>query len=217
MDSEEKKKLVAEEASKLADDGQIVGLGTGSTASYFIKALASRNLDITCVSSSKRSSELAESLGIKTLEPENVEKIDLYVDGADEVSKDLDLIKGGGGAHTLEKNLAYRAERFIVIVDDSKLTHLLGDFPLPVELREEFLDEGKKALEALGAKVTLRENFKTDLGNPILDCKFSAILKPAELERIINNIDGVIDNGIFSKEKVSEVLVGTDEGIKRLS
>ncbi len=217
MDSEEKKKLVAEEASKIAEDGQIVGLGTGSTASYFIKALAARNLDITCVSSSKRSSELAESLGIKTLEPENVEKIDLYVDGADEVSKDLDLIKGGGGAHTLEKNLAYRAERFIVIVDDSKLTHLLGDFPLPVEVREESLDESKKALEALGAKVTLRENFKTDLGNSILDCKFSAIIKPAELERIINNIDGVIDNGIFSKEKVSEVLVGTDEGIKRLS
>jgi ribose 5-phosphate isomerase A len=217
MDSEEKKKLVAEEASKIAEDGQIVGLGTGSTASYFIKALAARNLDITCVSSSKRSSELAESLGIKTLEPDNVEKIDLYVDGADEVSKDLDLIKGGGGAHTLEKNLAYRAERFIVIVDDSKLTHLLGDFPLPVEVREESLDESKKALEALGAKVTLRENFKTDLGNSILDCKFSAIIKPAELERIINNIDGVIDNGIFSKEKVSEVLVGTDEGIKRLS
>ena len=127
------------------------------------------------------------------------------------------MIKGGGGAHTLEKNLAYRAERFIVIVDDSKLTHLLGDFPLPVEVREESLDESKKALEALGAKVTLRENFKTDLGNSILDCKFSAIIKPAELERIINNIDGVIDNGIFSKEKVSEVLVGTDEGIKRLS
>ncbi|HIJ99500.1 TPA: ribose-5-phosphate isomerase RpiA [archaeon] len=217
MDSEEKKKLVAEEASKIAEDGQIVGLGTGSTASYFIKALAARNLDITCVSSSKRSSELAESLGIKTLEPDNVEKIDLYVDGADEVSKDLDLIKGGGGAHTLEKNLAYRAERFIVIVDDSKLTHLLGDFPLPVEVREESLDESKKALEALGAKVTLRENFKTDLGNSILDCKFSAIIKPAELERIINNIDGVIDNGIFSKEKVSEVLVGTDEGIRHLS
>ncbi|MAF89331.1 MAG: ribose-5-phosphate isomerase RpiA [archaeon] len=217
MDSEEKKKLVAEEASKLVENGQTIGLGTGSTSSYFIKALATRNLDIKCVSSSKRSTELAESLGLKTLEPENAGKIDLYVDGADEVSKDLDLIKGGGGAHTLEKRLAYRAERFIVIVDEGKLTHLLGDFPLPVELREESLNEGKKALEALGAKVTLRENFKTDLGNLILDCKFSAILKPAELERIINNIDGVVDNGIFSKEKVSEVLVGTDEGIRHLS
>ena len=217
MDSEEKKKLVAEEASKIAEDGQIVGLGTGSTASYFIKALAARNLDITCVSSSKRSSELAESLGIKTLEPENVEKIDLYVDGADEVSKDLDLIKGGGGAHTLEKNLAYRAERFIVIVDDSKLTHLLGDFPLPVEVKEEKLVSVKTAIETLGARCSVRMNFTTDNGNPIIDCKFDVILNPTHLEEVINKIEGVVENGIFIKDKVSEVLVGTRDGVKRLS
>ena len=142
----------------------------------------------------------------------------MSIDGADEVDRELNLIKGGGGAHLREKRIAYKAKRFVVVVDENKLSDMLGRFPVPVEVKRDKWEFVKKELEKIGATVSLRvkneEIFLSDNGNYILDAKFDFILKPARVESMINEINGVLENGIFRKEKVSEVWVGTEEGVK---
>ncbi len=216
------KEIAGKEAAKFVKDGMIVGLGTGSTVFYTIKELgarASSGLNFQAICTSKDTEKKAKEFGIKVVDLNEVEKIDIAIDGADELDKDLNLIKGGGGALTREKIIDYRAEKFYVVVDQSKKKEILGNFSLPVEVMKFCWKPVKNDLEKLGAKVTLRGGetpFITDNGNFILDAKFDRILRPARLEEIINNIPGVVENGIFRKEKVTAVLVGTEKGVEIL-
>ena len=231
MGSEELKETVGRKAAGLVKNNMTIGLGTGSTVFYTIQELGARikkeGLKFKAVPSSKDTEQKAKAAGIEIIPFEQLEKtkIDLAIDGADEVDKELNLIKGGGGALLREKRIAYKAKRFAVVVDESKLSDILGRFPVPVEVKQDKWEFVKAELEKIGARVKLRERanseqriansqFVTDNGNYILDSKFDLIIKPKTVEEIINGIPGVIENGIFRKEKVSEVLVGTEAGVK---
>ena len=219
----ELKKRVGYEAAKLVNDGDVVGLGTGSTTHYFIEKLGNRikteDIDIMGVPTSYQSFFLARdsNIPITTLEEHN---IDIAVDGADEVDTELNLIKGGGAAHTLEKIVDESADRFIVIVDESKIVPKLGNFPVPVEIIPNATRTIKNYLIEMGGIPLLRMAEKkdgpvvTDNGNFIYDVKFD-IKNPKKLEIELNTIPGVVENGIFS-QIVDEVIIGRDNGIKLL-
>jgi len=219
----ELKKRVGYEAAKLVNDGDVVGLGTGSTTHYFIEKLGNRikteDIDIMGVPTSYQSFFLARdsNIPITTLEEHN---IDTAVDGADEVDTELNLIKGGGAAHTLEKIVDESADRFIVIVDESKIVPKLGNFPVPVEIIPNATRTIKNYLIEMGGIPLLRMAEKkdgpvvTDNGNFIYDVKFD-IKNPKKLEIELNTIPGVVENGIFS-QIVDEVIIGRDNGIKVL-
>ncbi len=222
MKSSDLKELVGKKAAQLVKEGMTVGLGTGSTVEFLISELGTRirkeRLRFKGIATSQKTENLAQEAGIPLVNLDETEKIDLAVDGADEVDRELNLVKGGGGALTREKIIDYRAKKFVVIVDEGKLVDILGRFPIPVEVLPFGVGLAKQELEQIGAKVKVRkvgkENFVTDNSSYILDAKFDLILKPKEVERMINNIPGVIENGIFRKEKISEVWVGTEKGIK---
>lgn len=209
-------------AAKLINDGNVVGLGTGSTTHYFIKRLGERikeeEIQILGIPTSYQSFLLAKNSGISITTLEEYD-IDIAVDGADEVDKDLNLIKGGGAAHTLEKIVDEAANKFIVIVDDSKIVDNLGEFPVPLEVIPQACRTVSKHVEQFNGVPTLRmAKMKdgpviTDNGNFILDVKFENIEDPAYLEKELNSIPGVLENGIFSGI-VDEVIVGTSEGVK---
>lgn len=202
------KKLAAEEAVKLVSDGMVVGLGTGSTAAFAIEALKAR--DIRGVPTSEATAELARQYGIRLVHLHEIDSIDIAIDGADQIDPHLNLIKGGGGALTREKIVDSMAKRFIVIADESKMVKTLT-FPLPVEVLEFGWTEVKRRIEALGAHVTTRD-FVTDNGNLILDCKFQEV-KP-EIGQRISQMPGVVEHGIFPREMVTKVIVGTEGGVK---
>jgi len=220
--NEKLKERVGKEVAKFVENNMVVGLGTGSTIFYTIKELGARlnsGLNFQAICTSKDTEKKAREVGIKIVDLNDIEKINIAIDGADEVDKNLNLMKGGGGALTREKIIDYRAEKFYVVVDQSKQKEILGGFPLPVEVMKFCWKPIKNDLEKLGAKVILRGRetpFVTDNGNFILDTKFDKILKPAHLEEIINNIPGVVENGIFRNGKITEVLVGTNNGIEIL-
>lgn len=217
----EPKQMVGYEAAKLVKDGDIVGLGTGSTTHHFIEKLGNRiiseELEIMGIPTSYQSFFLAKDCGINitTLEEHNV---DIAVDGADEVDPELNLIKGGGAAHTLEKIVDESASRFVVIVDESKLVAELGQFPVPVEIIPQSARTVKKHLIDMGGKPLMRMAERkdgpvvTDNGNFIYDVKFT-IKNPKKLEIDLNTIPGVVENGIFSNI-VNEVLVGRNGGVE---
>jgi len=219
----ELKKRVGYEAAKLVKDGDVVGLGTGSTTHHFIEKLGKRiekeGMDILGVPTSYQSFFLARDSGIQitTLEEHDV---DIAVDGADEVDPELNLIKGGGAAHTLEKIVDSSASRFIVIVDGSKVVPELGTFPVPVEVIPQATRPVKKTLIEMGGSPSMRMADRkdgpvvTDNGNFIFDVKF-IIKNPKKMETKINNIPGVVENGIFS-QIVDEVIVGKEIGIEVL-
>jgi ribose 5-phosphate isomerase A len=211
-------KAVAEHP--LIKDGAVIGIGTGSTVFPFIEALGelvAGGLKITTVVTSEDSKTKCEALDIKVVSIDSVEKIDIAIDGADEVDPKFNLIKGGGGALTREKEVDYKADYFVVIIDESKNVDTLGTFPLPVEVKKNVWEEVKKTLEKkLGCKATLRggdEPFVTDSNGHILDCKFEYITNPERLEKLINEIEGIVQNGIFTGDKVDEVWVGTDDDV----
>lgn len=220
----ELKKQVGYEAAKLVKDGDIVGLGTGSTTLHFIERLGERvkteELDIMGVPTSYQSFFLARDLGIKitTLEENDV---DIAVDGADEVDPDLNLIKGGGAAHTLEKIVDSSAARFVVVVDESKLVEKLGKMPIPLEVMPAAYRVVSNRLRDMGGVPSIRMAERkdgpviTDNNNFLLEVAFNEISDPKFLEKELNSIPGVIENGIFSGY-VDEVLVGTQEGVKVL-
>lgn len=219
----ELKRRVGYEAAKLVKDGDVVGLGTGSTTHHFIEKLGKRiekeGIDILGVPTSYQSFFLARDSGIQitTLEEHDV---DIAVDGADEVDPELNLIKGGGAAHTLEKIVDSSASRFIVIVDGSKVVPELGTFPVPVEVIPQATRPVKKTLIEMGGSPSMRMADRkdgpvvTDNGNFIFDVKF-IIKNPKKMETKINNIPGVVENGIFS-QIVDEVIVGKETGIEVL-
>lgn len=218
MNQDELKKNVAKAAIEYVETGTIIGVGTGSTANYFIDELAriKSRIDGT-VASSKATAERLEGHGIRVLDLNVVDDISIYVDGADESNKYLHLIKGGGGALTREKIIAAAAKKFICIADESKLVDILGGFPLPVEVIPMARSLVARELAKLGGQPVYREGFTTDNGNIILDVKNMQILKPVETEQKINNIVGVVTNGLFAARPADVLLLGTKDGIKTLT
>ena len=189
----------------------IIGVGTGSTVNFFINELAKiRHLFKGAVSSSDASTKLLESHDIKVYELNDVNEILVYVDGADEVDTFHNLIKGGGGAHTREKIVASASNEFVCIVDESKLVNLLGNFPLPVEVIIKSRSYVAREIVKIGGSPELRKNFLTDQGNQILDVKDLTIENPLDLEKRINLIPGVLDNGLFANCKPHKVIIGKD-------
>ena len=204
---------VAKQAVKLIErkitPGTIIGIGTGSTVNFFIDELKKyKNLFKGAVSSSNASTKLLNDSGIQTYNLNEVLEIEFYIDGADEVSKDNYLIKGGGGAHTREKIVASAANYFICIVDSSKLVNQLGAFPLPIEVIPESRSLVSRKIVSMGGIPLYRSGFLTDQGNEIIDVKNLDISDPMNLEMELNNIPGVVENGIFAVNKPSEILVG---------
>jgi ribose 5-phosphate isomerase A len=198
------KQMVGEKAAEFVKDGMIVGLGTGSTVFYTIQKLGqlvNEGLSIKAVPTSIQTERLARELGITLVDFTEIEGFDLAIDGADEVDENLNLIKGGGGALLREKIIAYAAKEFIVIADSSKLVKSLGTFPLPVEVVPFGMELTERHLKELGGVPRLRTidgaPFKTDNGNFIFDCDFGFIENAGELEKAINMIPGVVENGLF--------------------
>lgn len=212
------KQIAAEKAVESIEDGMIVGLGTGSTAYWAIQKIGERvrdGLNIQAVASSTISEDLANELGIPVIPFADVETIDLTIDGADEVDANLQLTKGGGGALLREKLLAANSRRFIVIVDESKVVDTLGAFPLPVEIVPFAHELTVRKLQSLGCELTIRqkdgENFITDNGNLITDCRFGSITDPLTLHTQLNLIPGVVENGLFVG-LTSQLIVGHSDG-----
>lgn len=212
------KQITGEKAAEYVKDGMIVGLGTGSTAYYAVKKVGEmvrRGLKVKAVPTSKETAELAAEEGIELIELADVDKLDLTIDGADEVDKDFNLTKGGGGALLREKIVASASEKLIIIVDESKLVEKLGAFPLPVEITPFSWHYTKKIIDKFDCTSTIRkkdgEIFVTDNGNYILDCNFGQIDNPIKLTEELNQIPGVVENGIFA-EMAEIVIVGFDSG-----
>lgn len=216
MNQDEKKRLVAEAALDYVPDGCIVGVGTGSTANFFIDALGARRDRLRgAVASSEASAARLRALGIPLFDLNEVDELPVYVDGADETTRERALIKGGGGALTREKIVAAASKTFVCVVDDSKLVAQLGRFPLPVEVIPLARALVARQLTALGGRPVLREGFITDNGNEILDVHGLAISAPAELETTINQLTGVVTNGLFARRPADVLLMATDRGVVR--
>jgi len=213
------KKLAAEKAVEFVKDNMIVGLGTGSTAFFAIQKIGERikeGLKIRAVASSLASAELAKMAGIPLAGMTEIKNIDVTIDGADEVDEHFNVTKGGGGALTREKILAFNSKLFVVIVDESKLSKKLGRFPVAVEVIPFGFNLALLHLEKLGSKAMVRQKgdqlFKTDNGNWIVDCQFKEINNPEELNAAINSIPGVIESGLFSNKIIHSVIVGYEDG-----
>lgn len=211
---EDEKKAAAEAAALLVQEGMTVGLGTGSTVAHFLPALARRSLAITCVATSLATENSARSLGL-SLDPfDAVDRLDLVVDGADQVAPNLWLIKGRGGAHVREKIAAAAADRFVVIVSSDKLVDVLGP-PVPLEVLSFGLGATMRALSAFG-QVQRRPGVTPD-GNVLVDF-LAPVEDPAETSRTLDDIPGVVGHGLFSPDLVAEVLVGGSDGrVNRLT
>lgn len=215
MTQEELKKAVGWAALKYVEKDSIVGVGTGSTVNHFIDALASIKADIEgAVSSSTASAERLKAHGIPVFDLNTVDQLDVYVDGADEINPYMEMIKGGGAAHTREKIVAAVAKKFICIADISKQVDMLGEFPLPVEVIPMARSYVARELVKLGGDPVYREGVITDNGNIILDVYNFKIENPIRMENTINNIVGVVANGIFALRRADVALIGTDDGIK---
>jgi len=214
MTHEEMKKAAAEAALNYIDNGDVVGVGTGSTANYFIDALGRIKGKIDgAVASSEATAERLRALGIVVLNLNDTGDLPVYVDGADETTRHLHLIKGGGGALTREKIVAGASDKFICIADRSKLVDVLGEFPLPVEVIPMAQSLVARRLAGLGGQPVLRRDFITDNGNIILDVKGLTILEPAVLESEINQLPGVVTVGIFAIRPASVLLLGNETGV----
>jgi ribose 5-phosphate isomerase A len=216
----DKKQQAAKRAVEYVHDGMVLGLGTGSTTRLAVDEigkLVKKGYDLVGIPTSLETERQARSLGIPLTTLDQVEAIDLTIDGADEVDPNLNLIKGLGGALLREKIVAYHSKREIIIVDDSKMVEVLGvRTPLPVEVAQFSHIKTRRTLEGLGCKAALRGGlspFTTDNGNFIYDCKFNAIEDPSVLESKLNSIPGVLENGLFL-ELANCVVVGTDDGPK---
>lgn len=208
MHQNDKKFQVAQNVIEMIESGTLLGVGSGSTVNIFIELLVQIKSKIdACVSSSEMTTKLLKSKGFNVIELREAGKIPLYVDGADEANAHRQLIKGGGGALTREKILADSSDKFTCIIDDSKYVKMLGKFPLPIEVIS--IAQSKIALEMikLGGRPVLRENFITDNGNVILDVHDLKIEQPIDMEKKINNIPGVVTNGLFSIRPADKVLI----------
>lgn len=216
--SKQKKQRVAEAAIEYIEWDWIIGVGTGSTANCFIDELAKMKSKIDgAVASSEASAERLRGHGIKVLDLNQVGELPIYVDGADEATQHLHLIKGGGAALTREKIVAAASEKFICIADDSKLVDTLGAFPLPVEVIPMAQSYIGRQLVKLGGQPKLRDGITTDNGNIIIDVHNLNIENPIELERQVNALAGVVTNGIFAERPADVLLLAGDDGITKIT
>lgn len=223
LDQNDMKRMAGEKAIEFVEDGMILGLGTGTTVECFLKKLSQRiqeGLDVKCIPSSNHTKKIAKDFNIPLTTFDENPEIDLTIDGADEVDSDLNVIKGGGGALTREKIVAFHSKKVIIIIDESKIVKALGvDFPVPVEVLKFGWTSTKKILEQFGCTVEFRkimdETYITDNSNYILDCDFGKINNPEQLEQDLNAVPGVVENGLFIN-MVDEVIVGSKQGIMSL-
>jgi len=217
MTQDELKQAVARAALDYVVEGQLVGVGTGSTARLFIDALAEMKDRIAgAVASSADTRRRLEAHDIRVFELEEVTDLPVYIDGADEINAEMHTIKGGGGALTREKIVAAVARKFICIVDASKFVEVLGKFPLPVEVIPMASAYVVRELARLGGTPVLRADFVTDNGNLIIDVKGLQIVDPVDLETRINQITGVVSNGLFARRPADVCLLGTTGGVRTL-
>ena len=215
MTQDEKKRQVAEAALAYVEDDTIVGVGTGSTVNFFIESLAGIKHRIDgAVSSSDATEALLKQHNIPVLSLNSANDIPVYIDGADEATKHLHLIKGGGGALTREKIVAAASKKFICIIDETKLVDVLGTFPLPIEVIPMAQSYVAREIVKLGGQPILREGFTTDNGNIIIDVHNLNILKPVELEGEFNKLAGVVTNGLFAQRPADILLVASDNGVQ---
>jgi ribose 5-phosphate isomerase A len=218
MTPDDMKKMAAQAALQYVETGTVIGIGTGSTANHFIDALAGIKHRIDgAVASSEASAKRLEGYGIAVLDLNSVDEVSVYIDGADESTRHLHLIKGGGGALTREKIVAAASHRFVCIADGSKLVDVLGTFPLPIEVIPMARSYVARELVKLGGQPVYREGFTTDNGNIILDVHNLQIMEPVHLEEEMNNIAGVVTVGIFARRPADILLLGTRDGVKTLT
>lgn len=212
---DELKEMVAKKALEFIPQNAILGVGSGSTVVKFIKAIQANGIKVqAAVSSSNATTALLEEIGVKVLDPNSCEPYDVYIDGADEINENFDMIKGGGACLTREKILASMAKTFVCIVDKSKLVTTLGKFPLPVEVIPMAREQVARTLRALGGEPKLREGCITDNGCEILDVHGLTITNASELEDKINAIPGVVTVGLFAHRGADVVLYATDDGVQ---
>tara|TARA_R110000850_G_scaffold255469_1_gene381200 strand:- start:15995 stop:16657 length:663 start_codon:yes stop_codon:yes gene_type:complete len=217
MNQDQAKKEAARAALKYLEPGAVLGVGTGSTVNHFIDLLADRRDDVrAAVSSSEESTRRLKAIDIEVIDLNEAGALSLYVDGADESNRFLQLIKGGGGALTREKILAGASKTFICIADESKLVPSLGKFPLPIEVLPMARSFVARKMVALGGSPELRHGFTSDNGNPILDIHGLSIEKPLELETKINQIPGVVSVGLFAHRPADLLILGGAAGIREL-
>jgi ribose 5-phosphate isomerase A len=219
MTQDELKQAVARAAIEYVVPGEIIGVGTGSTANFFIDELGKIKGQIEgAVASSEATAERLRGHGIQVLDLNSVDRMSIYVDGADETNRHLHLIKGGGGALTREKIVAAVADKFICIADGSKKVDVLGKFPLPVEVIPMARSHvARQIVKHLGGNPVLREGFKTDNGNVILDVHGLQIMEPVKTENLLNSIVGVVTNGLFAARPADVLLLGTENGVETLT
>jgi len=217
MTQDEMKKAAAEAALEYVESGMVVGVGTGSTANHFIDALARIKGRIDgAVASSEVSAKRLAGHGIRVMDLNSTGDLPLYVDGADEATRHLHLVKGGGGALTREKIVAAASRTFVCVADESKLVGVLGAFPLPVEVIPMARSYVARQIVALGGEPVLREGFTTDNGNEILDVRNLRILDPVQIEERLDHVAGVVTNGLFARRGADVLLLGTASGVERL-
>lgn len=210
------KQQVAKEALRFIEDGMILGVGTGSTVNCLIELLPQVKLK-GAVASSKVTQDKLEALGIEVMDLNFVGELDLYIDGADEVNPNLQLIKGGGGALTREKIVAAASKQFLCLVDESKWVTQLGrEFPVPIEVLPQARSYVARELVKLGGEPIYREGFVTDYGNLILDTYHLDITSASEMEQTLNNIVGVVCNGIFAANQADKLLIAKETGVETL-
>ena len=222
MDQNELKKAVAQAAANYVrdrvDERSVIGVGTGSTANYFIECLGAFRHDISAtVASSEETARRLKALQIPVIDLNSAPEVTIYVDGADEANSFLHLIKGGGGALTREKIIAAVAKEFVCIADGSKLVDVLGNFPLPVEVIPMARSYVARQIVKLGGDPVYREGFVTDNGNIILDVHNMSIVDPRTLETQLNQITGVVTNGLFALRPADKLILGTKNGLKTLT
>ena len=212
---QEQKRQVAEAALKWVRDGSVLGVGTGSTVNCFMEALAGSRIQLeAAVSSSEATTDLLESIGVDVVDLNQAGTLDLYVDGADEFDPHRRLIKGGGGALTREKIVAGASRKFVCIVDESKKVGVLGRFPLPVEVIPMARSLVARQIVAIGGQPELRQGFTTDNGNLILDVHNMDLVDPVDIEKRLNNIPGVVCNGLFALRGADVVLMASENGVQ---
>lgn len=217
MDPDKLKSMSAQAALAFVEDDMMVGVGTGSTVNHFIAALAARRGRIAgTVSSSEASAARLREAGIPVMDLNATGGCDVYVDGADEVTEHLAMTKGGGGALTREKIVAQASRKFVCIADASKLVPVLGRFPLPVEVIPMARSLVAREIVRLGGRPVWREGVVTDNGNAILDVHGLVITDPAALESDLNQLPGVVTNGLFARRPADVLLLGTPQGVRRI-